>query len=95
MHLMIRVAIVLGSMRPGLNGQAVSNWLEDIAATRKDVKFELVDIQDFMVSTPKISAYDAYVFVTPARDRGIAGALRNAMGYLYCFFNGKADRVAP
>ena len=95
MHRMIRVAIVLGSMHPGGNGRAVSSWLEDIAAGRNDVKFELVDIQDFMVSAPRIAAYDAYVFVAPAPDRGIAGLMRNAMGHLYCFFNGKAGRLAP
>jgi len=44
---MLKVAIILGSTRPGRNGEAVSQWIYEIAKKRSDADFELVDIKDF------------------------------------------------
>jgi len=44
---MIRIGIILGSTRPGRNGEAVARWVHDLASTRSDADYELVDIQDF------------------------------------------------
>jgi NAD(P)H-dependent FMN reductase len=44
---MIRVAIILGSTRPGRNGEAVAKWVHGIAGKRSDAQYELVDIKDF------------------------------------------------
>jgi NAD(P)H-dependent FMN reductase len=44
---MIRTAIIIGSTRPGRNGEAVATWVLDIAKKRRDAEFELVDIKDF------------------------------------------------
>jgi NAD(P)H-dependent FMN reductase len=44
---MIRVAIILGSTRPGRNGEAVARWVHGIASKRTDAEYELVDIKDF------------------------------------------------
>ena len=44
---MIRIAIVLGSTRPGRKADAVGHWVLDIAKKRSDAEFELVDIKDF------------------------------------------------
>jgi NAD(P)H-dependent FMN reductase len=44
---MIKVAIVIGSTRPGRNGEAVARWVNEIAARRDDAEFELVDIKDY------------------------------------------------
>lgn len=44
---MIRIGIILGSTRPGRNGEAVARWVHDVAGTRSDADYELVDIQDF------------------------------------------------
>jgi NAD(P)H-dependent FMN reductase len=43
----IKIAIVLGSTRPGRNGEVVSHWMYEIAKKRPDGNFELVDIRDF------------------------------------------------
>jgi NAD(P)H-dependent FMN reductase len=43
----LKIAIILGSTRPGRNGEAVSKWVYDIAKKRSDVEFELVDILDY------------------------------------------------
>jgi len=42
-----KIAIILGSTRPGRNGEAVATWVRDIAARRSDAEFELVDLADF------------------------------------------------
>ena len=44
---MIKVAIIIGSTRPGRMAEAVARWVHAIAAQRSDAQFELVDIQDF------------------------------------------------
>lgn len=44
---MIRIGIILGSTRPGRNGEAVAKWTYEIAEKRTDAAFELVDIKDF------------------------------------------------
>ncbi len=44
---MIKVAIILGSTRPGRNGEAVAKWVHGIASKRNDAEFELVDVQSF------------------------------------------------
>ena len=44
---MLKVAIVVGSTRPGRKALAVARWVHGIATTRSDAQFEIVDIQDF------------------------------------------------
>jgi len=44
---MLRIAVIIGSTRPGRKGEAVARWAYEIAKKRSDAEFELVDIQDF------------------------------------------------
>jgi NAD(P)H-dependent FMN reductase len=44
---MTKIGIILGSTRPGRNGEAVANWVLDIASKRTDAEFELVDLLDY------------------------------------------------
>jgi NAD(P)H-dependent FMN reductase len=46
---MLRVAIILGSTRPGRNGEAVARWVYEIAKKRSsnEAEFEYIDIKDF------------------------------------------------
>jgi NAD(P)H-dependent FMN reductase len=44
---MIKIAIIIGSTRPGRNGEAVAKWVFEVAKKRSDAEFELVDIKDF------------------------------------------------
>jgi NAD(P)H-dependent FMN reductase len=44
---MLRIAIILGSTRPGRNGEAVAKWVYNIAKKRTDAEFEFVDIKDY------------------------------------------------
>lgn len=45
--IVIKIAIILGSTRPGRNGEAVARWVYEIAKKRIDAEFEFVDIKDF------------------------------------------------
>ena len=44
---MLKVAIIIGSTRPGRKAGVVARWVYDIAARRSDASFELVDIAAF------------------------------------------------
>ena len=44
---MIRIAIILGSTRPGRRGEAVARWVLEHAAQRTDAAFELGDLADY------------------------------------------------
>ena len=44
---MIKVGIIVGSTRPGRNGEAVARWVQEQAAKRGDAQYELVDIADY------------------------------------------------
>lgn len=43
---MTKIAIILGSTRPGRNGKQVADWILEQAARREDAEFELVDLAD-------------------------------------------------
>ncbi|MFD3001834.1 NADPH-dependent FMN reductase [Pontibacter toksunensis] len=44
---MIKVAVMIGSTRPGRNGEAVAKWVYELALKRTDATYELVDLLDF------------------------------------------------
>jgi NAD(P)H-dependent FMN reductase len=43
---LISVAIIVGSTRPGRKADAVAHWVYEIATTRDDAKFEVVDLKE-------------------------------------------------
>jgi NAD(P)H-dependent FMN reductase len=44
---MLKVAIIVGTTRPGRKADTVARWVHDIAARRGEASFEIVDIADF------------------------------------------------
>lgn len=44
---MTRIGIIVGSTRPGRNGEAVARWVHEHASRRSDATYELVDLADF------------------------------------------------
>jgi NAD(P)H-dependent FMN reductase len=44
---MIKLAIIIGSTRPGRKADAVANWVYEIAKKRSDASFELVDLETY------------------------------------------------
>ncbi|MER5768552.1 NADPH-dependent FMN reductase [Streptomyces sp. NPDC001985] len=43
---MTRIAIIIGSIRPGRKGEAVARWVLDQARTRTDAEYVLVDLKE-------------------------------------------------
>ena len=43
----LKVAIIIGSTRPGRNGEAVGRWIYEKAKNRDDAEYDLVDIKDY------------------------------------------------
>ena len=50
---MFNIAIIIGSTRPGRNGEAVAKWVYEIAQKRSDAEFELEPVD---VSSSEIRA---------------------------------------
>ncbi|MGW6441806.1 NADPH-dependent FMN reductase [Lentzea sp. NPDC055074] len=44
---MTHIGIIIGSTRPGRNGEQVARWVAEHATQRADATFELVDLKDF------------------------------------------------
>src|SRR4051794_39987048 len=44
---MLKIAVIIGSTRPGRVGESVAKWTYELAKKRSDAEFELVDIKDF------------------------------------------------
>jgi len=42
-----KIAVILGSTRPGRNGEAVARWVVEQASTRGSADYELVDLADY------------------------------------------------
>lgn len=46
---MTHIGIIIGSTRPGRNGEAVAKWVYEKASQRTDATFELVDLLDYQL----------------------------------------------
>ncbi|SFL72116.1 NAD(P)H-dependent FMN reductase [Gracilibacillus orientalis] len=60
---MSKIAIIIGSTRPGRNGETVAHWVYEIANQRSDAEFEIVDIADYelpLLDEPKGAASGEY-----------------------------------
>ncbi len=44
---MTRIGIIIGSTRPGRNGEQVARWVHEQAAHRTDATFDLIDLADY------------------------------------------------
>lgn len=44
---MLKIAVIIGSTRPGRVGESVAKWVYDLVQKRTDAEFELVDIKEF------------------------------------------------
>jgi NAD(P)H-dependent FMN reductase len=43
----VKIGIILGSTRPGRNGEPVAKWVYEMASQRGDSEFELVDLAEY------------------------------------------------
>jgi len=60
---MVKIGIVIGSTRPGRNGEAIARWVYDIATKRTNAEFEIVDIAAYqlpLLDEPMPAAFGQY-----------------------------------
>jgi NAD(P)H-dependent FMN reductase len=79
----MNIAIITGSTRPGRNNIAVARWAFEIAAKRRDAKFELVDIADYdlpMLDEPVPPALGRY---SHSHTRRWAAKIASFDGYVF------------
>ncbi|MFZ4453780.1 NADPH-dependent FMN reductase [Salibacterium aidingense] len=60
---MMKIAIIIGSTRPGRNGEVIAQWVYDIAGQRTDAAFEVVDIAEYdlpLLDEPMGAAFGRY-----------------------------------
>lgn len=56
----MKIGIVLGSVRNGRNGEAVTNWMYDFAVNRNDdATYEIVDLADYPLPLLGVEAKDS------------------------------------
>ena len=80
---MIRIGVIIGSTRPGRNGEAATKWVYEIAQKRSDAKFELVDIKDFnlpLLDEPVPPSLGQY---TKAHTKAWAAKIGSFDGYVF------------
>lgn len=61
----VRIAIVLGSTRPGRRGEPIANWVLQQATARGDAGYELLDLADFalpLLDEPRPASAGKYEF---------------------------------
>ncbi|GFG73467.1 FMN reductase [Mycobacterium botniense] len=46
---MVKIAVILGSTRPGRSGEAVAHWVMEHAARRTGAEYALVDLRDHLL----------------------------------------------
>src|SRR5216684_3906554 len=44
---MLKIAVIIGSTRPGRVGESVAKWVYELAKRRTEAEFELVDVKEF------------------------------------------------
>ena len=44
---MLKVAVIIGSTRPGRVGESVAKWVYELAKRRTEAEFELLDVKVF------------------------------------------------
>lgn len=64
----MRIAIVVGSTRPGRKGSAVAQWVHERASRRDGVEFEVIELADFelpLLSEPVVPSQAKRDYQTP------------------------------
>ena len=80
---MTRIGIIVGSTRPGRNGEAVARWVHEHASRRTDATYELVDLADFdlpLLDEPVPASLGQYQH---AHTRKFAAAIASYDGYVF------------
>jgi NAD(P)H-dependent FMN reductase len=80
---MLRVGIVIGSLRPGRKAEPVARWILDIASKRTDAEFALVDLKEFDLPLLDEAAPPAAGQYTMAHTKAWAATIASFDGYVF------------
>lgn len=81
---MIRIAVIIGSTRPGRKAEAVARWVHELASARDDAIFELLDLADYdlpHLDEPVAAAMSSDY--TQPHTRAWAAAINSYDGYIF------------
>jgi NAD(P)H-dependent FMN reductase len=78
-----RIAIIIGSTRPGRHGLAVAKWVHGIAQQRKSAEYELVDIVDYNLPLLDEPVPPAYGPGTKEHTKKWAAKIASFDGYVF------------
>ena len=90
---MIRIAIVLGSTRPGRLGKPVADWVNSRAAERGDATFDVLDVADYhlpLLDEPLPPSFGRY---SNAHTKAWSDAVDGFDGYI--FVTGEYNHSIP
>jgi NAD(P)H-dependent FMN reductase len=86
----LRVAVIIGSTRPGRLGPAVAGWFADQAVPRDDITIDLIDLADTETPVgPRLATADAFVVVTPEYNHSFPAPLKQVMDSFWAEWRAK------
>jgi NAD(P)H-dependent FMN reductase len=102
-HNLMKIGIILGSTRAGRVSPQVGAWVKELAETRHDASYEIVDPKEYRLPllgetddlegvtrwNEKIASLDGFVFVVAEYNHGMTAALKNALDSAYDAWNNK------
>jgi quercetin 2,3-dioxygenase len=83
-----KIAVILGSTRPGRNGRAVADWVMERAASRTGADYELIDLADYPLPHLDEPIPPSQGRYTGEHTKGWAATIASYDGYV-------ADRPRP
>jgi NAD(P)H-dependent FMN reductase len=89
-HNVLRVAVIIGSTRPGRFAPTVAGWFREVAARRDDIALDMIDLAETgppdenpgngsSSISARLAAADAFVIVTPEYNHSFPAPLKNAI----------------
>ncbi|MEV6242238.1 NADPH-dependent FMN reductase [Lentzea sp. NPDC051838] len=79
----MRIAVILGSTRPGRRSEAVAQWVVNVANSRSDASFELIDLAEVdlpLLDEPVPAIFGEYAHV---HTRSWASTIASYDGFVF------------
>ena len=77
------IGIIISTTREGRFGERAARWVADLAASRTDIKTEIVDLRDYPLPFFDAPASPAYVPIDTPEARKWAGKIAELDGYVF------------
>lgn len=100
---MVKVALILGTKRPGRRSEKVAKYVQEIGSKIDDIEVNFVDPRDYEDITQSVSheklgpilqEADAYFIVSPEYNHSFPGDLKNILDTEYDTYEGKPVVIA-